>query len=134
MLKALQGVLRRSEQQNLPLREIKQQAEAISPSFGGLFDLAAWSPDVKSALILLLSAIITALITLRQDPVTVNVHTIDPAALIDAISRIPTGHVLRGDADQRIAEAVRTKPLGPPKLKPDDASRPVQDPKKDKPP
>jgi hypothetical protein len=81
-----------------------------------------------------LGAIITALLTMRQDPVTVNVNTIDPAALIDAIDRMPTDRVLRGDADRSIADAVRrAKAPLPPKQR-TNAILPGQGPKRDKPP
>ena len=47
MLAALRGVLRRAYEQDLPVEEIKRQAEAISPAFGGLFNPATWSLEIR---------------------------------------------------------------------------------------
>jgi hypothetical protein len=132
MLAALHGLLHRAYEQDLPVEEIKRQAEAISPGFGRLFDPTTWSPEVKSAVIGALAAVLIAWMTLRQEPVTVNVNSIDPAPLIDAIRQMSTEQVLRGDADERIAEAARSRMLGPPRLKPDNATRSARDPKTDR--
>lgn len=130
MLRALRAVLRDAYAQDLPVEEVRQRAEFINPTFGSLFDPATWRPEIKVALIGALTTIIVALISSRDQSVTVNVN-IDPKAIITAIQQIPAGPITQGHADEYIAKEIE-RIIGPPKLKPDDAIQPGPRPKKDK--
>ena len=130
MLRALRVVLRDAYEQDLPVEEVKQRAESINPTFGGLYDPAAWKVQTKVALIGALTAIIVALINSRDQWVTVNVN-LDPTGIITAIQNIPAKRITQGHADEHIAKEIE-RIIGPPKLKPDDAIQPGPRPKRGK--
>ena len=131
MLIALRALVRSAHQDQWPVEKLKKEAEAISPTFGGLFSPSTWSPEVKQGLILAAGAIITAYITLHQKPSAVNVPLIDPVALIDAIQGIPAQRVVEGGADGLIAKTVKPqRHLGPPQFKPTPGGAPDLKPKR----
>jgi hypothetical protein len=144
MLLGLRALVQSAHQQQWSTEKLKEEAETISPAFGGLFAPSTWSPEVKNACIAAVAGLLIAYILSQQKPPVVNVQTIDPGALIQAIQGIPAEQLVEGRADDAIAARLEPatipahpKPeqrriLGPPKPNPKrkPRSKPKRKPKR----
>jgi hypothetical protein len=127
MLIALRALAQSAHKERWPIERFRQETEAISPAFGGLFKPSTWSPEVKSACIQHFDKIIIALMAAY---ILLQHKDIDAEAILDAIVGIPEELFESGDADAIISERIKQnnralppipkpKPiLGPPKPNP----------------